>query len=54
MVGGVVDPNYVDPALNKRQWQSLYYGKNFKRLQAVKQRYDPRNVFSFPQSIPLP
>jgi FAD/FMN-containing dehydrogenase len=44
---------YVNtPDLSIRNWPAAYYGSNFDRLTQVKARYDPKNVFSFPQSIP--
>lgn len=42
--------NYVDGTID--DWQRAYYDSNLKRLVEVKQRYDPENVFNFPQSIP--
>ncbi len=41
--------NYPDS--NFKQWLLSYYGSNYKRLQVVKQKYDPLNIFRYQQSI---
>jgi hypothetical protein len=43
--------NYIDPTLTN--WQSAYYGANLSRLVSIKKKYDPDDLFSFAQSIPL-
>jgi FAD/FMN-containing dehydrogenase len=44
---------YVNtPDLSIENWSEEYYADNFKRLTQVKAKYDPENVFKFPQSIP--
>ncbi|MGG2065226.1 FAD-binding oxidoreductase [Bacillus sp. S14(2024)] len=44
---------YVNtPDLSIKKWPKVYYGSNFERLTRVKDKYDPKNVFNFPQSIP--
>ncbi|HEY8804250.1 MAG TPA: BBE domain-containing protein [Clostridium sp.] len=44
---------YVNtPDLSIENWSQEYYGSNFKRLTQVKAKYDPKNVFNYPQSIP--
>lgn len=44
---------YVNtPDLSIKNWPEAYYGGNFKRLTQVKAKYDPKNIFKYPQSIP--
>ncbi|MFJ8064643.1 FAD-dependent oxidoreductase [Psychrobacillus sp. NPDC096426] len=48
-----VEGAYVNsPDQNIINFGPDYYGTNFERLQSIKAKYDPENVFHFPQSIP--
>ncbi|KAF9969938.1 hypothetical protein BGZ73_007499 [Actinomortierella ambigua] len=44
--------NYIDRDLPNSL--HAYYGSNLPRLQQIKKDFDPANVFTFPQAIPLP
>ena len=41
--------NYPD--VNFKNWENAYYGENYARLQKVKSKYDPGNIFRYEQSI---
>ncbi|KAK3387771.1 carbohydrate oxidase from Microdochium Nivale in complex with substrate analogue [Podospora didyma] len=43
--------NYADTTLDRETAQRVYYGKNLPRLQALKAKYDPKELFYYPQSI---
>jgi aclacinomycin oxidase len=47
------DTDLADPALNSSgvPWHTLYYKAGYPRLQQVKARWDPRNVFRHALSI---
>jgi len=47
------DTDVTDPALNTSgvPWFTLYYKANYRRLQRIKARWDPRNVFRHALSI---
>ncbi len=38
-------------SLDFEDWETAYYGNNYKRLQAVKREYDSNNIIHHPQSI---
>ena len=44
--------NFPDPAL--KDFARAYYGRNLPRLSQVKRAWDPDDVFTYPQAIPLP
>ncbi|GAB3449295.1 FAD-dependent oxidoreductase [Actinophytocola sediminis] len=50
------DADLADPAWNTSgvPWHSLYYKENYPRLQQVKGRWDPREVFSHALSVRPP
>jgi aclacinomycin oxidase len=50
------DPDLADPAWNTSgvPWHALYYQANYPRLQQVKARWDPRDVFRHALSVRLP
>ncbi|NUT52629.1 MAG: FAD-binding oxidoreductase [Saccharothrix sp.] len=50
------DVDTVDPKWNKSgvPWHTLYYKENYRELQQVKARWDPRDVFHHAMSIKLP
>jgi hypothetical protein len=48
------DADLADPNLNRSgvPWHAIYYKENYPRLQQIKARWDPRNVFQHALSIP--
>ncbi|MED4003668.1 FAD-binding oxidoreductase [Priestia aryabhattai] len=48
-----VKGSYVNvPDQNIEKFGKAYYGSNFAKLREIKAKYDPENLFHFPQSIP--
>jgi FAD/FMN-containing dehydrogenase len=43
--------NFSDEA--ETGYLRAYYGANLERLVEIKRKYDPTNLFSFAQSIPI-
>lgn len=49
----LVRESYVNfPDRDLKNWESAYYGKNLERLSEIKAKYDRKNLFRYPQSIP--
>ncbi|MEU4836352.1 FAD-binding oxidoreductase [Streptosporangium sp. NPDC023615] len=50
------DNDLADPALNTSgvPWHKLYYKDNYPKLQQIKAKWDPKNVFNHALSIRLP
>ncbi|MGN9822055.1 FAD-binding oxidoreductase [Streptomyces sp. SD11] len=46
---GAAYQNYTDPTLTN--WRKAYYGQAAPHLKSLKSRYDPKNFFTFPQSL---
>lgn len=41
-----------NPDRNFKDYLTIYYGENVKKLECIKKKYDPENIFHFQQSIP--
>jgi len=44
--------NYVDDTIPEASRLDVYFGEDASRLKALKDRYDPDRVFSFPHGLP--
>jgi FAD/FMN-containing dehydrogenase len=53
-LGPYVNGAYVNvPNAGIPDWEIAYWGPNVDRLRTIKAKYDPENVFSFEQSLPV-
>lgn len=43
--------NYADARLPRAEAEKQYYGVNLPRLQSIKAKYDPKELFYYPQSV---
>ena len=41
------------PIIGLENYEEEYYGENIKKLREIKAKYDPYNVFTYPQVIKL-
>lgn len=49
-----IDTEYINyPDLGFKNWETAYYGENYRRLQEIKKRYDPENLIRHEQSVRL-
>lgn len=55
LMGEHLTAHYANyPNVNFPDWQKAYYGASYERLQELKRRYDPENLFQHAQSVRLP
>ncbi|CAM4406130.1 FAD-binding oxidoreductase [Nocardia ninae] len=52
-VGGYIGDDDLEEQLHGRDMYASYYGAHFPRLQTIKRKYDPDNLFHNAMSIPL-
>lgn len=45
--------NYQQASLSSQDYPTAYWGSNLLRLQAIKRKYDPKNLFTYTQGIPM-
>ena len=43
--------NYADARLSRAEAEDLYYGQHLPKLQKLKSKYDPKQLFYYPQSV---
>ena len=41
------------PSLGFKDWEKAYFGDGYERLQEIKRKYDPENLFEHEQSVRL-
>ena len=46
-----IDPAYVDAELTREEYPRFTYGELYPKLQALKAKFDDRDLFRYPQSI---